>query len=92
MHGWNDYPQGLRFTLIDPTSGINVFSPISNFGYEVEEGDSVRVRGVIGQFAGLATLRADTLIFEGSGFPSQEPLLVSEMGEETSRKSSNSNV
>ena len=83
VHGWNDYPQGLRFTLIDPTSGINVFSPISNFGYEVEEGDSVRVRGVIGQFAGLATLRADTLIFEGSGFPSQEPLLVSEMGEET---------
>ena len=83
VHGWNDYPQGLRFTLIDSTSGINVFSPISNFGYEVQEGDSVRVRGVVGQFAGLATIYADTLIYEGSDFPTQEPFLVSEMGEET---------
>ena len=83
VHGWNDYPQGLRFTLIDPTNGINVFSPISNFDYEVTEGDSVRVRGVVGQFNGLATLYADTLIFEGSGFATQEPILVNEMGEET---------
>ena len=83
VHGWNDYPQGLRFTLIDPTHGINVFSPINNFGYEVQEGDSVRVRGVVGQFNGLATIYADTVIYEGSGFPSQEPILVSEMGEET---------
>ena len=37
VHGWNDYPQGLRFTLIDPTNGINVFSAINNFGYEVQE-------------------------------------------------------
>ena len=83
VHGWNDYPQGLRFTLIDPTSGINVFSAINNFGYEVVEGDSVRVRGVVGQFNGLATLYADTLIYEGSGFDTQEPVLVQEMGEET---------
>ena len=83
VHGWNDYPQGLRFTLIDPTQGINVFSAINNFGYEVQEGDSVRVRGVVGQFQGLATLYADTLIYEGSGFPTQEPILVQEMGEET---------
>ena len=83
VHGWNDYPQGLRFTLIDPTHGINVFSAINNYGYEVHEGDSVRVRGVVGQFAGLATLYADTVIYEGSGFDTQEPILVQEMGEET---------
>jgi hypothetical protein len=83
VHGWNDYPQGLRFTLIDPTHGINVFSPINNYGYEVQKGDSVRVRGVVGQFNGLATLYADTVIYEGSGFDPQEPILVSEMGEET---------
>ena len=83
VHGWNDYPQGLRFTLIDPTHGINVFSAINNFGYEVQEGDSVRVRGVVDQFAGLATLYADTLIYEGSGFATQEPIQVQEMGEET---------
>ena len=33
------------FTLIDPTSGINVFSAINNFGYEVVEGDSVGCAG-----------------------------------------------
>ena len=43
----------------------------------------VRVRGVVGQFAGLATIYADTLIYEGSDYPTQEPFLVSEMGEET---------
>ena len=41
------------------------------------------MRGVVGQFAGLATLYADTLIYEGSGFDTQEPILVQEMGEET---------
>ena len=83
VHGWNDYPQGLRFTLIDATNGINVFSAINNYGYEVQEGDSVRVRGVVGQYQGLATLYADTLIDEGGGFETQEPILVQEMGEET---------
>ena len=83
VHGWNDYPSGLQFTLIDPTNGINVFSPVSDFGYNVVEGDSVRVRGVIDQYLGLAQIRIDTLLFEGSGFPSETPQLVFEMNEET---------
>ena len=84
VHGWNDYPSGLQFTLIDPTNGINIFSPISDFGYDVVvEGDSVRVRGVIDQYLGLAQIRIDTLLFEGSGFPSDTPQLVFEMDEET---------
>ena len=83
VHGWNDYPQGLRFTLIDETHGINVTSPVNDFGYEVLEGDSVRVRGVVSQNEGLAVLRADTLIYEGSGFPTQEPIQVQEMDEDT---------
>ena len=82
-HGWNDYPSGLQFTLIDPTNGINIFSPISDFGYDVVEGDSVRVRGVIDQYLGLAQIRIDTLLSEGSGFPSDTPQLVFEMDEET---------
>ena len=83
VHGWNDYPSGLQFTLIDPTNGINVFSPISDIGYSVVEGDSVRVRGVIDQYLGLAQIRIDTLLFEGSGFPSDTPQLIFEMDEET---------
>ena len=83
VHGWNDYPQGLRFTLIDETHGINVFSAVNNYGYDVLEGDSVRVRGVVGQYQGLATIYADTVIYEGSGFPTQAPIQVQEMDEDT---------
>ena len=36
----NTYPSGLRFTIIDPTSGIEVWSPVENFNYLVQEGDS----------------------------------------------------
>ena len=83
VHGWNDYPSGLQFTLIDETHGINAFSPVSDFGYDVQEGDSVRVRGVIDQYLGLAQIRMDTLIYEGSGFDTETPTLVAEMDEET---------
>ena len=65
VHGWNEYPLGLRFTLIDDTHGINVFSPINQYGYEVLEGDSLRVRGTVSQFQGLAVMYTDTVIVEG---------------------------
>ena len=82
VHGWNDYPSGLQFTLIDPTHGINVFSPLSDFGYDqVVPGDSVRIRGTVGQFAGLTQIIADTLIYEGSGFITEQPVLVQTLDE-----------
>jgi hypothetical protein len=81
-HGWNDYPAGLQFTLIDSTHGINVFSPISDFGYEqVVPGDSLRIRGTIHQFAGLTQIFADTVIYEGSGFLTESPALVQDLDE-----------
>lgn len=83
-HGWNDYPSGLQFTLIDSTDGINVFSPLSDFGYEeVVPGDSLRIRGTIAQFAGLTQIVADTVLYEGSGFLTEQPALVQELGEAT---------
>jgi hypothetical protein len=82
VHGWNDYPSGLQFTLIDSTHGINVFSPLSDFSYEqVVPGDSLRIRGTIGQFAGLTQIIADTLIYEGSGFNTEQPALVQTLDE-----------
>lgn len=84
VHGWNDYPSAFQFTLIDATGGINVFSPVSNFGYSpVVPGDSVRIRGTIDQYGGLTQIIADTLIYEGSGFATEEPLLVNELDEDT---------
>ena len=87
VHGWNDYPAAFQFTLIDATGGINVFSPVSDFGYtDVVAGDSVRIRGVIGQFAGLTQIIADTLIFEGAGFATQEPAFTQVLDESTESK------
>ena len=45
IHGFNTYPSGLQFTIIDPTAGIQVFSAVDNFNYLVAEGDSIRIRG-----------------------------------------------
>ena len=83
VHGFNTYPSGLRFTMIDPTAGIEVFSPVDNFNYLVQEGDSVRIRGSIQQFQGLAQILVDTLILATQGEPLNEPELVNALDEDT---------
>jgi hypothetical protein len=83
VHGFNTYPSGLRFTIIDPTSGIEVFSPVDNFNYLVEEGDSVRIRGTVQQFQGLAQILVDTLILATQGEALNTPELVNSLTEET---------
>ena len=83
VHGFNTYPSGLRFTIIDPTSGIEVWSPVENFNYLVNEGDSVRIRGAIQQFQGRAQIKADTLILAAQDQPVQEPQLVNALNEDT---------
>ena len=49
-------PEGFQFTLMDETGGLQVFSPSGNFNYTVKEGDSISVKGVLGQFSGMAQL------------------------------------
>ena len=41
VHGWNDYPNGLQFTLIDETNGINAFSPINDLGTRFRKGTAL---------------------------------------------------
>ena len=83
VHGFNTYPSGLRFTIIDPTSGIEVWSPVENFNYLVQEGDSVRIRGSIQQFLGRAQIVVDTLILSAQEQPLQAPQLVNVLDEST---------
>ncbi len=83
VHGFNTYPSGLRFTIIDPTSGIEVWSPVENFNYLVQEGDSVRIRGSIQQFLGRAQIVADTLILAAQEQPLNEPQLVNALDEDS---------
>lgn len=83
VHGLNTFPDGFQFTLIDETGGINVFNGANDFGYTVTEGDSVHVSGLIDQFEGLTQIVADTLQLQGSGYDLMEPLVVTELNEET---------
>lgn len=62
VYGVNMRSSGLQFTIIDPTDGIGVISFTADYGYTVTEGDSIEVRGTIGQFNGLTQMTLDTVI------------------------------
>lgn len=81
--GINYRAAGLEFFMHDATDGIGVFVPAGNFGYTVEEGDSVLVEGEIGFFNGVTQVRfLDTVYQIGTGVV-PTPLLVQDLGENT---------
>jgi plastocyanin len=79
---------GIQFTIIDESdveAGIGVFNGGDDFGYEVEEGDIVLVRGVVDQFNGLTQIVADTILEIGSA-AIYSPQVVLELDETTESK------
>ncbi|MFM7310868.1 MAG: lamin tail domain-containing protein, partial [Flavobacteriales bacterium] len=82
VHGINFNPNGVEFTLIDPTDGIKVFDADENFGYTVQEGDSVVVSGVIDQFMGMVEIYPIAIEFISSGNPLENPTTLSSLSEE----------
>lgn len=75
---------GLQFTLIDAeNNGIGVFSPVSDFGYTVTEGDEVTIQGTIDQFNGLTQILADTLLRVSQGNTLVAPTVVTTLDETT---------
>jgi len=83
VHGLNTTPEGLQFTLIDATDGINIYNAMNSFGYTVLEGDSIHVTGIIDQFNGLTQLVADTVYLISQDNELNEPELVGELDETT---------
>src|SRR5690606_213415 len=67
--------------LIDATGGISVFSSSKQFGYTVQEGDSLSVSGTISQFNGLLEIEADTIEFFSAGHPLKSPSVVTILDE-----------
>lgn len=66
--GPNYLASGLQFTLNDGTAGISVRIPGQDFGYTVNEGDSVKVVGQVGQYRGLGQMEyLDTVKSVGTG-------------------------
>lgn len=89
VHGINMGPvgstQGLSFTLIDKTGGIQIYKPNGGTkGYTVTEGDSIQVYGRISQLNGMAQLsQIDTIIKLGSNRTLRTPRVVSTLNEST---------
>ncbi len=72
---------GLSFTLIDGTGGINVYSPVQEFGYVVQEGDELIVQGTIDQYACLTEIIPDTLWLVSQGNDLQDPFITTFLNE-----------
>jgi len=81
VHGINFNASGVHFHLIDETDGIKVFSSLDNFGYVVNQGDSIHVRGLITQFMGQAEMRPDAIDLIDSGHPLFPPEIVASLNE-----------
>src|SRR5690606_32156120 len=82
-------PNGLQFTIIDENNeddGIGLFSGAENWGYTVDEGDEVVIRGTIEQFNGLTQINPDTVWEVSSGNSLHNPEVVTDMSEDTESK------
>lgn len=84
VYGINYRSSGLQFTIIDDNNdGIGLFSSSEDFGYMVQEGDEVIVRGEVGFFNGLTQMSPDTVILVSSDNALFDPTIVTALGEET---------
>ena len=84
VYGVNFRPAGLQFTIIDENNdGIGTFSLNENFGYTVQEGDDVTIRGEVSFFNGLTQMNLDTVILNSSGNALFDPTVVTVLGEDT---------
>ena len=72
----------VQFTFIDQSGGLGLFSN-NNYGYTVNEGDEITVRGVMSQFSGLAQINPDTIIFNSSNNPLNTPTTITTLSEDT---------
>lgn len=79
----NNNVPALLFTLIDHTSGagIAVSSLSGRYGYTVQEGNRITVRGRIGQFSGMTEIQPDSIILNSASNPLIAPSVVTKLEE-----------
>lgn len=83
-YGYNLRPGGLQFTIIDgQNNGIAIFNANNSFGYTVNEGDEVIVRGTIAQFNGLTQINADSVWFTSADNSLFAPTVVNGLNEDS---------
>lgn len=84
VYGTNTLTSGYSFTLIDETAGISTFAMAGepDFGYTIQEGDSVLVRGRLSQVDGLIQLdMLDTIRLIKALAIMKNPVLANTVGE-----------
>ncbi|MCC6754351.1 MAG: lamin tail domain-containing protein [Saprospiraceae bacterium] len=82
VYGANLRPSGLQFTVMDGQgNGIGIFNSSGNLGYQVQEGDMLRIKGVVNQFNGLTQLLPDSIFRLSTGNALVDPLAVVQLDE-----------
>ena len=76
VHGLNYANTGLSFYMMDANAGINVYSASALYGYNVTEGDRIRVIGKIQQTRGLIEILPDSIVKISTGNTLSTPLVV----------------
>ncbi|TAE84300.1 MAG: T9SS C-terminal target domain-containing protein [Bacteroidetes bacterium] len=84
--GFNQRASGLLFVIDDGTGGISLFNNSKNFGYTVNEGDSIYVQGTVAQFRGLTQINIDTLWNVTGSSSIYAPIPVTALSESTENK------
>ena len=84
--GFNQRATGLLFVIDDGTGGISLFNNSKNFGYTVNEGDSIYVQGTVAQFRGLTQINIDTLWNVTGSSSIYAPIPVTSLSEGTENK------
>jgi plastocyanin len=84
VYGINYNPNGLSVTIIDDNNdGINIYSGGNGTGYEVSEGDRIRLKGEVDQYNGLIEFRPDEISLVSSGNELMEAIDVTDLNEST---------
>ncbi|MFZ9732943.1 MAG: lamin tail domain-containing protein, partial [Schleiferiaceae bacterium] len=74
----------VAFTIHDGSVGFGVFGAGNkNLGYTVNEGDVVRIIGVIGHFNGLAQINADSIVVLSTNAALPTPVVITALDEST---------
>ncbi len=74
----------VAFTIHDGSVGFGLFgASTKNLGYTVNEGDIIRVIGVIGHFNGLAQINADSIVVISTNGTLPSPVVITDMNEST---------
>lgn len=85
-----DGNNGISFTISDLSTGmqegINVFNFNDVSNYVVNEGDSIMVRGTVGQFRGLTQISPDSIILIDTNATLPMTMMVDSLGEYTESK------